>query len=296
MKIDRSEPHSIDHESTPKLLRDYVRATRRSGPDDTAIERLSSRLATAGVLPTPASNPTAAPGSGRRLANHKLAVVAIVVSAGLVLSWRATQTELATETNASAAASSLAPSSLNRSATAQPARPTEPAAVHSAEEPKTAAVSVDDLPAAFPPVASASASVTRAAPRTGASSYGENAAPQPQNAAPQPPTELELVKRAQAALVSSPERALAITREQARAYPSGEFVQEREVIEVEALSRLGRKEEARRRAVAFVLRFPQTPYTPRLEIAVGQPLEAPASSAPPAAAEDPGRSRAIPTP
>lgn len=288
MKIDRSDPRSVD-EPAPKLLREYVRATRQSGPDDTAIERMSSRLATAGVLPTPSSTPTAAPASGRKLAYHKLGVVAIVVSAGLVLSWRATQTEVAPGTNASAAASP-APSSADGPATAQAARSAEAAPIRSTEVPKTAGVSVADLPAASPLAASASASATRAGARTtGAGAPGENAAPQP-------PTELELVKRAQDALTSSPERALAIAREQARAYPSGEFVQEREVIEVEALSRLGRKDEARRRAVAFVQRFPQTPYTPRLELAVGRPLDASSIAAPASAAEDPGRSRATPTP
>ncbi len=287
MKIDPPEPRSIDDEPAPKLLREYVRATRQSGPDETAIDRMSSRLATAGVLPPPASNPTAAPSPGRKLAYRALGAVAIVLSAGLVLTWRATQDELASGTSAPTA-SSMSVSSADRPPAAQAARPSEPASDRPMDGSRTAAVAVDDLPAASPSGAAA-APATRGSARTTGTSPAENAG-QP------PPTELELVKRAQSALVSSPERALAITNEHARVYPSGEFVQEREVIEVEALSRLGRKEEARRRAVAFVRRFPETPYTPRLEIAVGRPLVAPSTSVPAAAADDPGRARAIPTP
>ena len=96
-------------------------------------------------------------------------------------------------------------------------------------------------------------------------------------------TELELVQRAQAALASDPNRALTLTNEHAVTYPKGELVQEREVIAVEALSRLGRNEEASRRALAFVRRFPQTPYAARLEMAIGRPLPEPSGARTPEA-------------
>ncbi|MDF2692425.1 MAG: hypothetical protein K0S65_808, partial [Labilithrix sp.] len=81
--------------------------------------------------------------------------------------------------------------------------------------------------------------------------------------------ELALVQRAQASLATDPQRALATTDEHARAYPKGEFTQERELSAVEALARMGRKEEARGRARALIQRYPRTPYAARLEMAVG---------------------------
>ncbi|MDF2693626.1 MAG: hypothetical protein K0S65_2009, partial [Labilithrix sp.] len=146
-------------------------------------------------------------------------------------------------------------------------RPTEePVTARGADGSTTAAIPVDELPSAAPPSASAPApafagGVRGASVRSSTVSAGGASSP-----------EIELLQRAKAALVSDPERALSITSEQARAYPSGEFVQEREVIAVEALSRLGRKDEAVRRARALVKQFPRTPYAARLEIAVGQPL------------------------
>ena len=87
--------------------------------------------------------------------------------------------------------------------------------------------------------------------------------------------ELLLVRRAQDALASDPARALAIADEHALAFPRGELTQEREVVAVEALSKLGRKDDALRRANALLRRFPRTPYVAHLEKALGQPLSVP---------------------
>lgn len=88
--------------------------------------------------------------------------------------------------------------------------------------------------------------------------------------APAASGEFALIQRAQAALPSDPALALAIADEHARAFPAGELTQEREVVAVEALSRLGRRAEAKRRASALLERFPSTPYEPRLERALGE--------------------------
>jgi hypothetical protein len=55
-------------------------------------------------------------------------------------------------------------------------------------------------------------------------------------------------------------------------------VQEREVLAVEALARLDRMEEAKRRAKALLGLYPRTPYVARLERALGEPLPAAALS------------------
>jgi hypothetical protein len=79
------------------------------------------------------------------------------------------------------------------------------------------------------------------------------------------PTEAELLERAQAALRAEPARALALTREHRRRYPAGALVQEREVIAIEALRRLGRDRAASHEADVFGERYPGSVHHNRLE-------------------------------
>lgn len=233
-------------EPTPEAFRTFVRA-RQNGPAPEALERMATKLTRAGVLGREASHATTTVAAQSRLASFKVGMVALALAGGF-LAWRATETRsfVTPETPARSAPSvvDVASAPANEPATAAPALPV---------------LSVDQLPSAAP--------VARA---TAASSTATTAKP----------TELELVQRAQAAIGSDPERALAVTTEHARAYPTGAFVQEREVIAVEALARLGRSDEATKRAVALVRRFPRTPYATRLERALGRPLPEPSNTPP----------------
>ncbi len=77
--------------------------------------------------------------------------------------------------------------------------------------------------------------------------------------------EVALLERADAALRSDDAAtALAITREHAARCATGSFVQERERIAIEALTRLGRRAEMRERAVAFEERYPASPHLRRI--------------------------------
>ncbi len=90
-------------------------------------------------------------------------------------------------------------------------------------------------------------------------------------ASPDPgPTEGALLLRARQELSSDPSDALVLTQEHARRFPAGTLVQEREVLAIEALARLGRSSEARRRLQAFRASFPQSPHVARLTGLVGQ--------------------------
>jgi hypothetical protein len=82
-------------------------------------------------------------------------------------------------------------------------------------------------------------------------------------------TELELLGRARSALGSEPASALAIADEAAARFPSGDLAQEREVIAIDALTRLGRIAEAQSRAAAFYERFPASAYRPRIDSLIG---------------------------
>lgn len=99
----------------------------------------------------------------------------------------------------------------------------------------------------------------------------EGAADPPDNVQPKPvaqPSEATLLRRAQAALHRDPARALALTQEHRRRFPKGALAQEREVIAIEALSRLGRSGEAAKRAKTFENSYPGSAHQRKVETTV----------------------------
>ena len=80
-----------------------------------------------------------------------------------------------------------------------------------------------------------------------------------------PKAEVQLLERAQDALRSRPEEALALCNDHKKRFPSGMLVQEREVIAIEALVKTARKDEARAQADRFKKRFPGSSHIRRLE-------------------------------
>jgi hypothetical protein len=82
---------------------------------------------------------------------------------------------------------------------------------------------------------------------------------------PRPESEAELLERARGSLAGNPARALALTEQDRARFPSGVLAQEREVIAIEALKRLGRTDEAARRAADFERRYPGSAYRKKLD-------------------------------
>jgi hypothetical protein len=76
--------------------------------------------------------------------------------------------------------------------------------------------------------------------------------------------ELQLLRRAQDAIDTRPRAALDALDAHARAYPHGVFAQERESLAIDALRKLGRRQEAIARAHAFMARHPTSPHARRL--------------------------------
>jgi hypothetical protein len=74
------------------------------------------------------------------------------------------------------------------------------------------------------------------------------------------PSEAALLNQAQAALKTDPKRALSLTRQHKQLYPSGALGQEREVIAIEALSRLNKKGVAEQRAKGFEKKYPDSAH------------------------------------
>ena len=84
---------------------------------------------------------------------------------------------------------------------------------------------------------------------------------------PTPParlSEAELLEQARAALRADPARALQRANEHAARFPRGVLVQEREVLAIQALRKLGRSADADRRAAAFVKAFPGSAFARQL--------------------------------
>ncbi len=270
MTIEPSDPPRIVDEDSPEALRELVRAKRRRGPSDATMRRLSERFESAGLLARPPTEVAAAPRVETKLTYYKHGIVALAVATGLVFSWRATQAPPVQATT------SASPPSADVTEPASQTTDLPPAHSVADDRLEPATVSVEDLPHVAPraPATSASAVVRSAVPTSAKLAARTEASHEtPERAAShESPSELEIIQSAQTALRSDPERALAATREHERLYPSGELLQEREVLAVEALSRLGRKEEALRRARSLVQRFARTPYASRLETAIGQPL------------------------
>ena len=77
-----------------------------------------------------------------------------------------------------------------------------------------------------------------------------------------------MLRRAQAALATQPARALALTSEHQRRFRSGALAEEREALAIEALSRLGRAQEAQRRAALFQRKYPHSVHASRVRGAV----------------------------
>jgi hypothetical protein len=77
--------------------------------------------------------------------------------------------------------------------------------------------------------------------------------------------EIALIDAAEAALEHDPRRTLELTERHARAFPDGTYAQEREVLAVDALARLGRHDAARARADRFRGAHPRSAYVRRID-------------------------------
>jgi hypothetical protein len=86
-----------------------------------------------------------------------------------------------------------------------------------------------------------------------------------------PSGELALLARAKRVLPGDGEAALNLTREHAARFPRGLFREEREVIAIEALFRVGQRERALSRARAFRQAFPRSTHLDRLAVILREP-------------------------
>ncbi len=248
----------------PAALRELLDAGRRDLPSPDQIGRLSAKLGPlldAPPAPGPggASSPPGFLGSPKALA---ALLGAGAVAGGLV--WYLL--------GAQAGSNPPLPTHGGPPEIAEPASksPVKPAPVNPAGTPQT-------KPAPEAPAAETSSAAPKREPEQAEASpkIKRNNAPilekppvdrksEPSNASAKP-SEAELLQQAQRLLKSNPTKALALTREHQRLYPRGVLVQEREVIAIEALSRLGRKSAAEDRAGEFESKYPGSAHEKKIE-------------------------------
>jgi hypothetical protein len=82
-------------------------------------------------------------------------------------------------------------------------------------------------------------------------------------------SEAHLLARAEDALASNPALALTLAEQHAARFARGTLGQEREVVAIQALVRLGRAGEAKARAARFLAANPRSAHRPRIEAIVG---------------------------
>jgi len=83
--------------------------------------------------------------------------------------------------------------------------------------------------------------------------------------------ELTLLAHARRALLAQPERSLELTDQHAREFPDGTLCEEREVLAIESLLKLGLDQRAKQRALLFEQRFPHSAHRAHLARLIALP-------------------------
>jgi hypothetical protein len=229
----------LDSSTAPPGLRDVLREAGADVGTDAQVARLAERL---GPLLGPAG-PAVPVAAASKALSVKLGLVGAALIAAGGGAWLLS---------------------------ASPSSPPPPAP--SAQRPTSAHVSPKPSPVAnaAPRVAESAASVAEhatAPAEAPAVDAARAAAKLPEKPTPPArPSEAELLEQARAALKTEPARALQRANEHAARFPRGVLVQEREVLAIQALRKLGRSAEAERRAAAFAKAFPGSAFQRQLAV------------------------------
>jgi hypothetical protein len=241
------------------FLKNALESARRDVPDEDRATRLEARILPLLVPPPPAPAPPTPPppapgpaGGGAGLAKGGAVAAAGLKGLSLV---KAAVVGLATVAIVGGASVAY----LDRAPNTPPA-PQSSGVVATALEP-SATLGLAPL-APLAPLASSAPLAPASSPSVDRPK-GPLASAEPKQE-DDPVAEMALLHSAQDALRTSPSSALGKTAEHARRFPRSALAQEREVIAVEALVKLGRKDEARARVARFEKTYPGSTHARRL--------------------------------
>ncbi len=229
-----SEPRPWLQEGAPNGLKSLLESARHDEPTAAQLARMAAKL---GPLLVPSSAAAAA-------ASSSSSAVAPAVKAAAVKVGLATKVVLATVTIAAVGGGAFQSGRVYQQRTTPPPAP-----------------AVIQLP----PIAAAPVPVAEPEPAPVAEPPAP--APKPVVAAPTTPdAEVALLKSSLAAQGKGDSAlALSLSQQHLKRFPHGNFEQEREVIAIEALVGLGRRDEAKKRAEAFAKKFPTSTHLLKVE-------------------------------
>lgn len=238
---DQPERWSQGAGDAPPDLRNLLQAARHDLPSKAELGSLENKLGALLDMPPPQTPLPGGSGSGNAPALAKLAV--LVAVGGLVGTgaWLAARDEVAR----APAPREVPVESTPSDAQSAPPPSLEPSAAFENSE------TADEIePAAPEPTAQRKPAPARTKP-----------------------SEASLLSQAQQALKTDAKRALALTHEHKRLYPNGKLSQEREVIAIEALSRLDQKSRAQQKADEFSEKYPESAHQKKVDTTLKQERE-----------------------
>ncbi|MEM9862424.1 MAG: hypothetical protein AAF938_12450 [Myxococcota bacterium] len=258
-------------------LADALRAAREVGPTEEQRAAVAAGLPFL-VAPPPAPGAPPAPtASGAAATSAYLKVAAVLLAAGgATIWWRMADVgepalaaqETPVETREMPEGRSAGPAAELERELAEPVPDRLP------ERRSTSAPSADEPSRRSRPRRPRSARAAGSVVPPGAGSAARSNEPaeaaEAADDTPDGPNELELLSSARRHLRSAPARALSFANQHRSAFASGAYAEEREVLAIDALARLGRRAEAERRAARFERRWPASVHGARIS-AILQP-------------------------
>ncbi len=230
MSAPEDPPRWSEGTEVPTALSRMLSGAQHDDASDAELAELRTRLGPVLNAPPPGSGTAALPALAKLAAGTLLAVLGV----GSILYLQHRHAESKTEPAA-------APPLSNGTLPSALAAPTAPSAALLPSAPEAA-------PAATTPSASTKQK-SLSAFRSPATSDASTAQ-----------AEATLLEQARSDLAGNPAQALALTQRHAAEFPHGLLVQEREVIAISALRRLGRSQEADARAARFDARYPKSAH------------------------------------
>lgn len=241
-------------------LLDALLADARESPRPEDLGRVEHRLQD---WLSPDAAPPVRPGARALRSSKVLKPVLVIVGLGLMARMFLSGSTTAVSGDPPGAASVAPPSGVPVQVTELAPEATPKTTVSVADLPE--ATEARALPHAPPNDVPPPSAVVRPRPAVPTSRPGPSAiATKPLAADEAEESEASFLHRTRAALASDPARALRMTEEHVSRYPHGVLVQERDVIAIDALVRLGRRDEARSRASAFQTRYPKSAHASRI--------------------------------
>lgn len=248
--------------STDELLRGALEAGKADLPSAAELAALAAKLGpiVGGGPGAPGGGSPAASGAGAMSGAAKLAAV---VGLGAAVALGGAAYLGAFSPAAPTSGSAIATASASASATASANATASASASAMANAMANASTTTSAMASATAGARAGTAASARVAIPSAAPSATAERTPEPLE------PEATLLGRAQDALRSDPARALALCERHARDYPGALLGQEREVIAVDALTKLGRTAEAKARARRFRDQHPSSSHLGRLKVLVG---------------------------